>query len=37
MNKPADVFIEVKNKKVYITIACNENETQIINNEILIP
>ncbi|AOW10775.1 hypothetical protein [Flavobacterium gilvum] len=35
MNKPADVFIEVKNNQVYIKIAGNENETQIITNKIL--
>ncbi|MCU7552621.1 hypothetical protein OCK74_26110 [Chitinophagaceae bacterium LB-8] len=35
LDKPADVFIEVKNKKIYITIAGNENETRIITNEIL--
>ncbi|UKJ07963.1 hypothetical protein [Solitalea lacus] len=37
LNKPADVFIEVKYKKVYITIAGNENESRIIASEILNP
>jgi hypothetical protein len=37
LNKPADVFIEVKNNKAYITIAGDKNETRIITNEILIP
>lgn len=34
LNKPADVFIEVRNKKVYITIVGNKNETRIITNKI---